>query len=215
MKKEIKTLSAIILSVSLSAAVFSACDSKTENTETEQTSETTIVHETDYTYHTLPTTKKETTHVYTAPPVPTEKTTKYVHTAPPVPTEKETQKTVETTKGASINNIENTTSKKATNGKVDEIFNGISLITKTSPVASGNAATIVIQGSPNKNYSIEFYKNNSQKADYEGLNTTTSDSSGFVSWTFMIEDDCELGDRKIIIKEKNSDKYIQTFITVQ
>ena len=99
--------------------------------------------------------------------------------------------------------------------KVEDIANGLSLITKTSPVIKGSAATIVIQGAPNTNYTIEFYKNNTEKASYDGLSNIFSDSLGFATWTFQIEEDCEPGDRKIIIKEKNSDKYIQTFITVQ
>jgi len=201
MKKNIKILSAIILAVSLSVAFFSACDSKDNNSKTEKASETSFVHETDYTYYSVLNTNKEET--------------KYIHTVPPVPTEKETKKPSATTSETAVINEENTTGKKPSDGKVEEIANGISLITKTSPVIKGSAATIVIQGAPNTNYTIEFYKNNTQKASYDGLSNMFSDSSGFATWTFLIEEDCEPGDRKIIIKEKNSDKFIQTSITVQ
>ena len=58
-------------------------------------------------------------------------------------------------------------------------------------------------------------KNSSSKANYQGLGKLKADSSGFVSWTFTVENDCEIGERKIIVKEINSDKFIQTSITVQ
>ena len=89
------------------------------------------------------------------------------------------------------------------------------MITKTSPVIKGNSATVIIQGKPNARYIIEFYKNNSEKATYDGLKELTADSSGFVSWTFSIENDCEVGERKVIVKEKNSNRFIQTSITVK
>lgn len=200
MKKKIKILSAIILVVSLTSTIFTACKLNDKN-DTEETAGTSIVHGTDYTYSPIEN--------------PKESKTEYVFTAPPIPTEKETKKLTTVTNESATVSEEKSTARKPTGGKVEEIANGITLITKTSPVSKNNAATIVVLGTPGKSYSIEFYKNNTQKASSDGLGNTISDSSGYATWTFLIEEDCEPGERKVIIKEKNSDKYIQTSITIQ
>lgn len=202
MKNRIKLLSAAVLILSVMFSVLTACGSdNTETTTASQTSETTKIHATDYTYNTIA-------------PV-TENATEYVHTVPPVPTEKEEQKTQPHSQKTSSAASDTTTKKASSDSKVDELSNGLFIITKTSPVTKGNSATVVIQGTPRATYSIEFYKNDKEKASYEGIREASADSSGFVSWTFTVEDDCESGERKIIIKEKNSDKFIQTSITVQ
>lgn len=104
---------------------------------------------------------------------------------------------------------------KTTKGeKIDEISKGISLLTKTSPVAVGNSATVMIQGSPDKKYTIEFYETPSRKAESKDLAAKTADINGFVTWTFPIESSCEKGDRKVIIRENGSANFIQTSITI-
>ena len=42
-----------------------------------------------------------------------------------------------------------------------------------------------------------------------------ADSNGMVIWTFEIDDDCESGSRKVIIKEKGSDNFVQTSINIK
>ena len=104
---------------------------------------------------------------------------------------------------------------KTTKGeKIDEISKGISLLTKTSPVAVGNSATVMIQGSPDKKYTIEFYETPSRRAESKDLAAKTADINGFVTWTFSIESSCEKGDRKVIIRENGSANFIQTSITI-
>lgn len=104
---------------------------------------------------------------------------------------------------------------KTTKGeKIDEISKGISLLTKTSPVAVGNSATVMIQGSPDKKYTIEFYETPSRRAESKDLAAKTADINGFVTWTFPIESSCEKGDRKVIIRENGSANFIQTSITI-
>lgn len=104
---------------------------------------------------------------------------------------------------------------KTTKGeKIDEISKGISLLTKTSPVAVGNSATVMIQGSPDKKYTIEFYETPSSRAESKDLAAKTADINGFVTWTFPIESSCEKGDRKVIIRENGSANFIQTSITI-
>ena len=108
-----------------------------------------------------------------------------------------------------------TVPEKTTKGeKIDEISKGISLLTKTSPVAVGNSATVMIQGSPDKKYTIEFYETPSRKAESKDLAAKTADINGFVTWTFPIESSCEKGDRKVIIRENGSANFIQTSITI-
>ncbi len=198
---KIKALSAFILAASTAITLFTACDSEktTEKTTVVQT-QSTKIHATDYTYNIISTKQ--------------ENKTEYVHTVPPVPTEKEENK-ADAPLTDSVSSNEETTKKKPTGGNVNEESNGLSLIAKTSPVSVGNTATVIIQGAPDKRYTIEFYKNETETASYSGLSEIISDSSGFASWTFEIGNDCEPGNRKIIIKEKNSNKFIQTSINVQ
>lgn len=209
MKKNIRILSATFLTITLIFTVFTACKSKTENDISSTTLSTqntqpvsSIIHATDYTYNdsVIATSKSETKHVYTLPPLPSS----------------EDKTEMKTDKNSPTNVISETTpNQKPTNEKIEEVSKELSLITKTSPVAKGNSATVIIQGTPGAQYTIEFYKNNTTKAEYNGLDAIKADSSGFASWTFTVENDCETGDRKIIIREKNSNKFIQTSITVQ
>lgn len=200
MKNKIKISSATVLIFSLVFSVFTACGSDNNETTSTQAAETSRTHATDYTYNTIA--------------AATEEKTEYVHTMPPIPTEKEENKAPAQPEKASSVQTE-TTKKASSDGAVDELSNGLYIITKTSPVIKGNSATVVIQGTPGAEYTIEFYKNSTEKAAYKGIDKTSADSSGFASWTFTVEDDCESGNRKIIIKEINSKKYIQTSITVQ
>lgn len=203
MKNGIKTLSALMLVISVAASVFTACNSENAETKTNlHSTETTESHATDYTYNDITTATKANE-------------TKYIHTVPPVPTEKTTLKSEQQTKETSYSQKENSTKKYSSENPVDELTNGLNIIAKTSPVLKGNSATVIIQGTPNAEYSIEFYKNDKQAASYAGLNDTTADHSGFASWTFTVENNCESGKRKIIIREKNSDNFLQTSITVQ
>lgn len=132
-------------------------------------------------------------------------------------TDKQNKTTVNGTK--TDNTPAKTTSKPtataSASAKIEEISNGVSVITKTSPVGRGDSATVIIMGAPDAEYSIEFYESDKKTASYSGLETKTADSSGVCSWTFKIGNSCESGERKIIIKEKNSGNYAQTSITVQ
>ncbi|MGN0573126.1 MAG: hypothetical protein ACI4IX_04225 [Acutalibacteraceae bacterium] len=139
--------------------------------------------------------------------------------------EKKTESTNKTTASQPINSTKadnqpaKTTSKPAAtasaSAKIEEISNGVSVITKTSPVGRGDSATVIIMGKPGAEYSIEFYESDKKTASYSGLESKTADNSGVCSWTFKIGSSCEPGERKIIVKEKNSGNYAQTSITVQ
>ncbi len=143
----------------------------------------------------------------------------------PVATTKQVSDSVNNTQSASVTKSQTkpkitttkapTTKKPVINDTINENSVGISLLSKSDPVKCGNHASIIIQGTPGKTYSIEFYKSPSETADYSALKDTKADANGFVSWSFKITDSCTLGKRKVIIKENGSSNYIETSITVK
>ncbi len=201
MKKRVFILSTVIIAVSAFSVLFCSCNGTKEESTTSSTqaAETTArVYATDYTYitHTNPVLATSTTREHIVPPVPT--------TVP-----KKTQSSTE--KESKIS----TTAKTESSENIDEISEGLNVITKTTPVKKGNFATLVISGKPNTEYSIEFYETADNKASYTGLENKVSDSAGFTSWSFEIMPSCEGGKKKIIIREKGSDNFVQTSITVE
>lgn len=97
---------------------------------------------------------------------------------------------------------------------VPEINNGLTCV-RTQYASRGQIVTVsVIMGTPNAEYTIEFYENETKLSDAKGLTAKKADSNGTVEWSFLIDGECEIGNRKLVIKEKGSDKYAQTFITV-
>ncbi len=128
---------------------------------------------------------------------------KTVATTPKAESIKTTAKPVKTTKRPVIDDI------------INEKAVGIYMLSKSDPVQTGNQASIIIEGTPGKTYSIEFYESPSSVAKSSELDDTKADSNGFVSWTFEISNNCNRGKRKILIKEKNSSNYLETSITVK
>ncbi len=104
------------------------------------------------------------------------------------------------------------TKRPVVDDKINEKSVGIFLLSKTDPVQIGNQANIIIQGTPGKTYSISFYET---PTSVSGLEDMKADANGFVIWTFEISSACNLGKRKVVIKENNSDNYIETSITVR
>ena len=229
-----------LLILSVAFGIFSGCGNNTETkttvSDTETTSSvvtestekkpqnqvittgTTVYSDKNYTYHSIvyQTEKKtdknneeytyamiQTTEYVPITIITTPKTTKIETTKPQV---------TETTQKTSVN--QSTTRKTGSTEPVKEIANGLSVLTKTTPVIAGNSATITIMGNPNKNYSIEYYEEGSTPSVTTGLETKKSDDSGFVSWTFSVSPLCSAGPKKIVIKENGSNNCIQTSITV-
>lgn len=132
-----------------------------------------------------------------------------------------TVKTPETTKKAEIKTTKAPVTTVATtklpviDDKINENSVGIFMLSKTDPIQTGNQANIVVKGTPGKTYSIEFYESPSSVAKMTELENKKADENGFVSWTFEIRNTCNPGKRKVIIKENNSDNYIETSITVR
>lgn len=122
-------------------------------------------------------------------------------------------KNEKTTSSAEINVSTPTSADLGELETVPEKANGLSVQFKSSPVQRGNDATIAINGEPGKQYVIEVYRNDKELLTADSLKPQTANSLGVVSWTFDT-DRCSVGNRKIIVRETNSDKYIQTSIAV-
>ncbi len=213
MKSKLRAVSAAVLAVCSAAVLFTACGEKSENTPPSSTAssvaETAAINAVTK-EQTLPFTKAEIlsqNEYYTYYKPATDKATiAYTYV----------QHTVDNSETQANNkNDKPTQNAPALNEEISEIRNGISIVTKTTPVIVGNSATVMIQGTPGKKYSFDFYETSSKAADYDGLEDKTADSNGFVTWSFEIKNTCPAGNKKIVIKELGSDKFIQTSITVQ
>ncbi len=213
MKSRLRAVTAAALAVCSAAVLFTACGENNESTPTTEAT-TTVVSQTDSIAtteeQTLPFTKAEIlsqNEYYTYyKPATKKQTVAYSYV----------QHTVANAETQAIGKSEKATQNSAASyEEISEIRNGISIVTKTTPVVIGNSATVMIQGTQGKKYSFDFYETASKSADYEGLEDKTADSNGFVTWSFEIKSTCTAGNKKIIIKELGSDKFIQTSITVQ
>lgn len=189
---KLKIFSAVILIFSACICIFSACKKEEPAPVTTTAEQTSTTKSNGYTYNENFS-------------LPEETLTQYVHVEPPVPTRQNNKP--KATKPAE-------TTKKSNPASVEEKANGLNILSKTNPVIKGNDASIIIMGTPNAEYTVEFYEPNGKKAAYSGLDSAKADSSGIASWSFTIDLNCESGEGKVIIREKNSDKYIQTSITV-
>lgn len=239
--KNIKKILILLLIFSMAFSIFSGCnnntEAKTDVSDTETTTEvipdekkeeneiitsgTTVFSDENYTYHSVvyktekSTDKKGNEYTYAVVPttefvpitiITTPKTTR-IET-----TKAESTKEIDTTKKQPAN--ESSTRKTGSTEPIKEISEGLSVLTKTTPVIAGNSVTITIMGNPNKNYSIEFYEEGSTPSVTTGLETKKSDDSGCVSWTFSVSPLCSAGPKKIIVKEKGTNNHVQTSITV-
>ncbi len=198
---KIKIFSSLVLALSVGTCIFSSCQKDEPTLQTTVASASSQISTTEYNGYS-----------YANEFFTDETSASTVHIAPPLPT-KPVKQTEKTPQESSADKAV-TTTKKATSDKVDEISNGINILSKTSPVTKGNSASIMIMGTPDAEYTIEFYETADKKAAGSGFGSVKAGSNGIASWSFLIGDGCESGERKIIIREKNSDKYIQTSITI-
>lgn len=76
--------------------------------------------------------------------------------------------------------------------------NSIKLLSLTSPVSRNQKATLEIKGKPNTLYKISVYYS-SGASTASGLEAKTSDSSGYVSWTWKIGAKTKAGNHRITI----------------
>lgn len=228
MKNRLYIISAVILCLSI---VLCACDKNikepdiTESVSTTLTQPETVDTQTQtvtYTdssgYHVVsivvpPT--QERTH----PPVPsrTQSDSYIVETIPRSPSASNVPVTLpkidRTTSTAESNNTVPPTVNFNDKETVPEKANGLSVQFKSTPVRRGNDATIAVNGEAGKQYIIEVYRNDKDVLTSDKLTQQTANTLGIVSWTFET-DNLNQGYRKIIIKETDSGKYIQTSILI-
>ena len=106
-------------------------------------------------------------------------------------------------------------SKPVYDEKISEESLGINIVFITDSVENGSSASVMIQGKPGERYSIDFYISPTETANISALEDKTADENGFVSWSFSIPMSCEPGNKKVIIKDKNSSDYAQTSIEIR
>lgn len=196
----LRIYTAVILALLAGMLTLTACKKKLPDPVITTTEQVSTTKSNGYTYNDV---------IFTMEPV-----SEYIHVVPPVPTRQKIDKIQKTVENKNETVAEKSTTQANQSDKVDEISKGVHILSKTSPVLRGNDASIIIMGTPGATYTIEFYETETRKAEYSGLEKAKADTSGIASWNFTIEDNCEPGERKVIIREKNSDKYIQTLITV-
>lgn len=219
--KKIQILTAGVLSVCLFATVFTACDKKTDNEETSTTAA-------DTTATVFPTNEEGTAYsmgadgykyyIYDTPSAETTEKSDVQstgHTIMSLTTVAKTTEKKEIKTDKSTKKNETTTKGSVSDETVKDEIKGFSVLSKTTPVKRGNTASVTIMGQAGKSYSIEFYSDADTVSTANGLTPKKADSNGFVTWTFEIGYDCEAGNRKIIIREKGSDNFVQTSITVE
>lgn len=228
MKNKLYLISAVVLCLSV---ILCACDNNKKEPEitesesinltltvTEDTQTQTVTYTDSSGYHVVsivvpPT--QERTH----PPVPsrTQFDSYNVETIPQSSTAAKVPSTLpkieKTTSSAVSDDTVKPTVSYNENETVLEKSNGLSVQFKSSPVRRGNDATIAVNGEAGKQYIIEVYRSDNDKLTSDKLKQQTANSLGVVSWTFET-DNLNQGYRKIIIKEIDSDKYIQTSVFV-
>lgn len=69
----------------------------------------------------------------------------------------------------------------------------------TDHINAGETATVIIQGAPNTEYSIDVYYGSSESTA-KGLEAKTSDSSGVVSWEWKVGTNTSKGEHSITVR---------------
>ncbi len=228
MKNRFYILSALILCLSI---MLCACG-KTGNieetasvTEIGSTEETTVYSDPSTEYQTVTYTDVSGYHVVsriepstqerTHPPMPTYKTETLYN---PQNTEKNTAPNLpgknEITTGAPVTSPLETSVNLSEPETIPEKSKGLSVQFKSGSVSRGDDATIAINASSGKEYTIEVYRNDKELLKSDKLLPKTAGANGTVSWTFPT-DNLSSGYRKIIVRETGSDNFIQTSITVR
>lgn len=107
----------------------------------------------------------------------------------------------------------NVPSETKNNVTVPEKSQGISILSKTSPVARGKQASITIMGTPNKEFTASFctkgLKNETKLSEQ-----IKTDSVGIATLVFTVPSSCELGNNMLTVKETGTNNYLQTCIAV-
>ncbi len=107
----------------------------------------------------------------------------------------------------------NVPSETKNNVTVPEKSQGMSILSKTSPVARGKQASITIMGTPNKEFTASFCTKG-LKNEIKLSEQIKTDSVGIATLVFTVPSSCELGNNMLTVKETGTSNYLQTCITV-
>ncbi len=106
------------------------------------------------------------------------------------------------------------TAKPTENVTVPEIADGLVLRFKSGTVDRGYSASVAVEGTAGKEYTIEVYRSNGETLTSDKLSPKTAGADGVVHWSIPTGN-LTSGNSKVIIREKGSDKYIQTSINIR
>ena len=95
-----------------------------------------------------------------------------------------------------------------------EIADGLTLRFKSGSVDRGYSSTVAVEGTAGKEYTIEVYRSNGATLTSDKLSPKTAGDDGVVVWSIPTGN-LTSGNTKVIIREKGSDKYIQTSISIK
>ena len=227
MKNKLYIFSSVILCLSV---ILCACGKEDETipttdaslittaSVTEQTEIETVTYTDVSGYHVV-SIVEPTTQERTHPPVPTHQTEPTYRTetlynnqnsnspSPSVAPEKSTAAKVTAP-------VASTTSKPTEPITVPEISEGLVLRFKSGAVDRGYSASIAVEGTAGKEYTIEVYRSNGQTLTSNKLSPQIAGNDGVVVWSIPTGN-LTSGNTKVIIRETNSDKYIQTSISIK
>lgn len=136
----------------------------------------------------------------------------------PIPFVKATEKATKKATQTTVKKAETTkksSEKVYPDETVSEVRSGLNIVFASDSVEKGNTASVMIQGTPNKTYTLKFYTHPNSTTDFVEAEELTADENGFVSWTFRVPMNTESGNRKIVIEEKGSSNIIQTSIKIR
>ncbi len=136
----------------------------------------------------------------------------------PIPFVKSTEKVTKKVPQTTVKKAETTkksSEKVYPDETVSEVRSGLNIVFVSDTVEKGNTASVMIQGTPNKTYTLKFYTHPNSTTDFVEAEELTADENGFVSWTFRVPMNTESGNRKLVIEEKDSSNIIQTSIKIR
>lgn len=93
------------------------------------------------------------------------------------------------------------------------VTDGIELVSMTNPLRRNEDAEITIKGQPYIEYTIDVYYS-SGRSTAAGLENKTSDSEGYVTWTWHVGGRTKLGDNKLVEISGGGQKLSTTFSVV-
>lgn len=101
---------------------------------------------------------------------------------------------------------------ESTTEATEVVYQGLTIISWPETISRNETGTVKIQGKPNTKYTITvYYKSGASTAD--GLEAKTTDSNGYVSWSWKVGGRTSAGTFKIVISGSGESKTV--YFTVE